>query len=131
MTWWHYRNYGTALQVTALSSVIKKLGYSVDVIDYVPHGQLVTMSNLNRLSGYIDLLRKKRRTGKEVPFIDPAKEKAFEEFLRKYICTLSLNELTRMVFISSKHLDTLEIFILLPRLKLIAFCHFKIPIFSS
>jgi coenzyme F420-reducing hydrogenase beta subunit len=86
MTWSHYRNFGTALQVTALSSGIKKLGYSVDVIDYVPHGQLVTMSNLNRLSGYIDLLRKKRRTGKEVPFIDPAKEKAFEEFLGKYIC---------------------------------------------
>ena len=36
MTWWHYSNYGTALQVTALYHVVTKMGYKVDVIDYIP-----------------------------------------------------------------------------------------------
>ena len=41
MTWWHYSNYGTALQVTALYHVVTKMGYKVDVIDYIPHGRVV------------------------------------------------------------------------------------------
>lgn len=34
MTWHHARNYGTALQAYALYRSIKKMGYSVDLIDY-------------------------------------------------------------------------------------------------
>lgn len=33
MTWFHYFNYGTSLQVTASVHTIKKLGYQVDVIN--------------------------------------------------------------------------------------------------
>ena len=36
MTWYTYHNYGTALQASALYNVIKELGYSVDVINYLP-----------------------------------------------------------------------------------------------
>lgn len=36
MTWHHYHNYGTALQVTALSEYLKSEGHSVDIIDYHP-----------------------------------------------------------------------------------------------
>ncbi|MCL2280811.1 glycosyltransferase [Candidatus Saccharibacteria bacterium] len=38
-TWWHYRNYGTALQVVALSNTLKSEGYNVDIINYIPHGK--------------------------------------------------------------------------------------------
>jgi glycosyltransferase involved in cell wall biosynthesis len=38
-TWFHYHNYGTALQAIALSSVIKSLGYKVDILNYIPYGK--------------------------------------------------------------------------------------------
>ena len=37
MTWYHYRNYGTALQVSALSSVLRDLGHEPSVIQYEPN----------------------------------------------------------------------------------------------
>lgn len=37
-TWFHYHNYGTALQVVALSETIKSLGCHTDVVNYIPHG---------------------------------------------------------------------------------------------
>lgn len=36
MTWFHYENYGTALQCSALYHTIKKRGYLIDLIDYYP-----------------------------------------------------------------------------------------------
>ena len=36
MTWFHYRNYGTALQVTALYETLKNIGVEPYVIDYIP-----------------------------------------------------------------------------------------------
>lgn len=38
MTWFHYQNYGTALQVTALTKFLKDHGYTPDVINYIPKG---------------------------------------------------------------------------------------------
>ncbi len=37
ITWFHYRNYGTALQVVATYNYLKSLGHSVDVINYKPY----------------------------------------------------------------------------------------------
>ena len=37
MTWYHYRNYGTALQVSALSRVLRELGHEPWVIQYKPN----------------------------------------------------------------------------------------------
>ena len=42
MTWYHYKNFGTALQVTALSRIVEKMGYQPEVIQYIPHGKLIT-----------------------------------------------------------------------------------------
>ena len=36
MTWFHYRNYGTALQVVALYNYLVQLGHNVDIIKYIP-----------------------------------------------------------------------------------------------
>ena len=38
MTWYTYRNFGTALQATALYSVIEEMGYSPRLINYQPKG---------------------------------------------------------------------------------------------
>ena len=37
MTWYHYRNYGTALQVSALCRVLRELGHEPTVIQYKPN----------------------------------------------------------------------------------------------
>ena len=44
-TWWHYRNYGTALQVSALRNTIKSLGFNADVVKYVPHEKQYPISS--------------------------------------------------------------------------------------
>lgn len=36
MTWYHYNNFGTVLQVYALSEMLKRLGYEPSVINYIP-----------------------------------------------------------------------------------------------
>ncbi len=36
LTWFHFRNYGTALQVYATYHFLSTLGYDVDVVDYTP-----------------------------------------------------------------------------------------------
>ena len=38
MTWYTYRNFGTALQATALTHVIENMGYSPTMIQYLPKG---------------------------------------------------------------------------------------------
>lgn len=42
MTWYHYRNYGTALQVTALSEKLRAMGHEPEVIKYRPLGYFRT-----------------------------------------------------------------------------------------
>ncbi|WP_165056670.1 MULTISPECIES: polysaccharide pyruvyl transferase family protein [unclassified Adlercreutzia] len=82
MTWFQYHNYGTALQVTALSRVLSSLGNEVDVIDYRAHGRVVAASeesSLVRLAGKArnkaayHLLRR--------PCVVPAREELFEAYL--------------------------------------------------
>lgn len=36
MTWYTYRNYGTALQASAICNKVRELGYSADMIKYLP-----------------------------------------------------------------------------------------------
>ena len=44
MTWSHYHNIGTSLQVTASFFTLRKLGYHVDVLNYIPHGKMVKLT---------------------------------------------------------------------------------------
>lgn len=55
MTWYQYRNYGSALQATALYSSVEKLGYAPQMINYTPKGDAVTHTGcsayLKKLTG--------------------------------------------------------------------------------
>ena len=51
MTWSHYQTM-VLLQVTASTYTIQKLGYDVDVINYIPHGRLVTAVDYSDISYY-------------------------------------------------------------------------------
>lgn len=85
MTWSHYHNFGTSLQVTALTYVIRKLGYQVDVINYIPHGKLVSLKGYKTFNYYIGKVREKTNNRKYRSIYDEDREKAFVKFLDENI----------------------------------------------
>jgi coenzyme F420-reducing hydrogenase beta subunit len=92
MTWYHYHNFGTALQVVASAKAIKKLGYEVDIIQYVPHAKLVSIPKIKGMRSYIKekcTNLYKRINGKkeknESQIIDEEKRNTFNNFLGKNI----------------------------------------------
>ena len=75
LTWWHYRNYGTVLQLTALFSVVQSLGYRVDVVDYIPSGKRYsTKSDLDSLSYKPEAER----------VVDEKRDRKFDDYLAKH-----------------------------------------------
>lgn len=71
LTWWHYHNYGSALQATALSKTISSLGHNVDMVNYEPSGKRFPTK-----SG-----RKEVWTER---FVDKQREQRFESYSRKH-----------------------------------------------
>ncbi len=68
MTWYRYYNYGTSLQVVALNSLIKELGYECKLINYRPKGNNIEKrkitdiveklkNKINYRSAYTNLVR--------------------------------------------------------------------------
>ncbi|TYQ15971.1 UNVERIFIED_CONTAM: coenzyme F420-reducing hydrogenase beta subunit [Acetivibrio alkalicellulosi] len=85
MTWSQYHNFGTSLQVTASTYTMRKLGYEVDVINYMAHGKLVTLKDYKDINHYIRKIRKKIKSKKSKSIFDEARETAFHNFLDKNI----------------------------------------------
>lgn len=93
MTWYHYENYGTALQAVALTEILRKMGHEVQMIHYLPSGRFMSVfdysipSLLKRHSG-------KRKTTSQFisPFVSDAKTERFQGFLRNHIELTSLCE---------------------------------------
>ena len=83
MTWFHYRNYGTALQVTALSKVLKNVGADPYVIDYIPCSFFRSIPDYS-LSG---IFRKvgKRKSFNGPFFLNEEKEQLFEAFIQRHL----------------------------------------------
>lgn len=59
MTWHHYNNYGTALQLTALTSVLRKMGHVPAVINYLPDGSVNRTPTFNYAEKIINRIHKK------------------------------------------------------------------------
>lgn len=85
MTWSQYHNFGTSLQVTASTFTMKKLGYQVDVVNYIPHAKLVTLIDYKNINHYTAKIKKKIKNRKSKSIIDQDREKAFVNFLNKNI----------------------------------------------
>jgi len=83
MTWYHYPNFGTALQVTALSYIIAKMGYQPRVIQYIPYGELLTRGVYKKPAFYI----KKIISAIEYRNLikDEGRKMAFRTFLSEHI----------------------------------------------
>ena len=85
MTWFHYYNFGTALQVTASTYTIKKLGFQAEVIRYIPHARLITLPHRENINSYINKLNINKKNIKNQLCLDTVREKAFNEFLNQQI----------------------------------------------
>ncbi len=100
ITWFHYRNYGTALQVYALSHYLKSLGHDVEVIRYYPQemGRVLpdysiynTVRNVmrHRIAKLMPLRRPRQRSISHAVhsrfFINDEKESLFDAFLNNTI----------------------------------------------
>ncbi|MCL2095028.1 glycosyltransferase [Candidatus Saccharibacteria bacterium] len=75
-TWWSHHNHGTALQVTALSNVIKSLGYDVDVVNYIPSNRRYIVNYGGGLS--IDW-------GESERVVDGVRDNRFKAYLDKHL----------------------------------------------
>lgn len=53
VTWFHYHNYGTALQVTALYKTIQNMGHDVDIVNYIPQEKITSMPTMGVLPYYL------------------------------------------------------------------------------
>lgn len=87
-TWYHYRNYGTALQAAALSAVLRNLGHSPEMIRYKPVSYFRTLPDYSISAFSKRVYRRVRNRRAEAPgthFCSDAKDALFEEFLNNHL----------------------------------------------
>lgn len=85
ITWFHYENYGTALQVSALSNTIKKLGHDVNVINYLPVNCGKSVRDYSFKSWVQDYINSKKEVitiSKKKHYVTAEKTTIFENFLK-------------------------------------------------
>ncbi len=80
LTWFHYHNYGTALQVCALSQKIKEMGHEVDIVNYRPQGQIVAFPTEGMLKYYIDKITNRLKEHGWNTYYGKERETLFDDF---------------------------------------------------
>ena len=86
MTWYHYENYGTALQATALTDVLRHMGHDVDMIQYIPFGRHVSILDYRPVSFLKRQLKKKATSAPHLSaYVSEEKTSRYKSFLNKYI----------------------------------------------
>ena len=80
-TWFHYQNYGTALQVYALSTFLNNQGNDVDVVNYIPDGQVVSLPQEKMIVNYLEKIKKKIVSRKNSVIELSDKSDKFNDFL--------------------------------------------------
>lgn len=88
-TWYHYRNYGTALQAAALCEKLRLLGHDAGMIQYIPVGYVRTIPDYSLQKIASRVVRRLAGTGSDSPsgshFCSDEKEKKFDDFLHSHI----------------------------------------------
>lgn len=80
MTWFHYLNYGTALQLTALCHTLKNMGHSVQVINYKPNITVSRLENRSIFKEYFDKIPNKIKNRGLKHYTSEGKENLFYDF---------------------------------------------------
>lgn len=88
ITWYHYRNYGTALQAAALTTVLRGLGHEPQMIRYKPCSYFRTLPDYS-VSAFGKRVYRRIKNRREESigerFCDEHKDLLFESFLNTYI----------------------------------------------
>lgn len=84
MTWYTYRNYGTALQASALCNIIEKLGYMPSLIQYSPHNYEPIPNKLT-IKQFIKKAVKKMRELKNPSYYSDELNNLFTSYLNAHI----------------------------------------------
>lgn len=106
MTWYNYHNFGTALQVTALSKVIKNMGYNPNIVQYTPHAKVITVTkNYKELGTYINKLNKKIKNTKNGEMIDKGKKEKFEKYIEQNLRLTSKCDVDSQLFRLNEEYD--------------------------
>ncbi len=82
LTWFHYHNYGTALQVYALCKTLEKLGYKADVVRYIPYNQDTSHLSDGLLAYYAGKISRRLSAFGSRPVSEEATHSLFSDFLR-------------------------------------------------
>ena len=87
LTWYHYRNYGTALQAAALSTALRKLGHQPEMIDYHSPGYFTTLPeySLSRLARKLSYKLRRKKPVRNPGLFGEEKDQKFEAFLHRHI----------------------------------------------
>ena len=86
ITWFHYQNYGTALQVSAMSEILRQSGHEADIIHYIPKGYMARSVPDYSVSSVCRRALKRFKPPaavKSMPrhFSDDSRSKAFDVYL--------------------------------------------------
>ncbi len=83
ITWHSWKNFGTALQATALNQLLNRLGYNCETIRYAPDYSKDTWQKTLRDLAERIICQEKCRETKNRQWVTSEKEKAFDLFLEK------------------------------------------------
>lgn len=86
MTWYHYRNYGTTLQVSALSEILHKYGHDSKTIQYKPYWSVMTLPNYHFIPLAKRLLQRNSTSTYFAHYCPPDTDAKFQAFLNDHIC---------------------------------------------
>lgn len=106
MTWFHYQNFGTALQVAAMYYAINQLGYKVDVINYLPHENVVTLNGKKVLKDFLTNGINKFKSKLYRNFGDLERCEAFNKFISQHITLTKRCKTTSELFSLNKTYDS-------------------------
>ena len=87
MTWYHYRNYGTALQAAAMQAALRDMGHEPQLIQYRPCGYFRTLPDYSIPEFGRRIHNKLTRTPEPEPrrFKSELRDRAFDTFLERNI----------------------------------------------
>ena len=84
MTWFQHHNYGTALQVVAMSEIIKEIGCSPTVIQYY-YSKVEPFDRKQKIQFFIyKIIERVQFIGKQI-YYSEGRERKFEEFLLSHL----------------------------------------------
>ena len=89
MTWFQYHNYGTALQVTALSEILKRIGCTPTVIKYYTKPTVEGYVDESFIQYFIHKVVQRIGLIGKAHYLSVEKEKSFDEFLS---CNLKFSD---------------------------------------